>query len=111
MLLAAVLSELSEVKSLLAFGTARHSTSVLVVAVVPAPLEHETKSFELKDASTELAELLQQIHELGHLPQLINVGSTESDQRHPSCIVGRRGASHDDLQGSQEVLGVRVGWG
>jgi hypothetical protein len=36
MLLAAVLSELSEVKSLLAFGTARHSTSVLLTITHPS---------------------------------------------------------------------------
>lgn len=83
-------------------------TSVLVAAVVPATLELEADVLYLEDASTELTELLQQFHELGHLPQLIDVCSTEPDHGPPTYRILRWGASHDSLQGGQEVFGVGI---
>lgn len=72
-LLRAVLFDARHWEDLVALATARYSTSVLVAAAVPAPLKHESKSVELKNASIELAELLQQVHELWQLPQLMDV--------------------------------------
>ena len=78
-LLSTMLAHVRRREDLVALPTARHSTSVLLSIAVPATLKHKIEVLDLKDASAEFGVLLQQFHELGHLPQLMDVCGAESD--------------------------------